>query len=64
MSVVADFERQRIKERQADGIRSKCSSGGFTGGSRPFGWSVVGEGKGARLVPVSDEREAIFLARI
>ena len=63
MSAVGEFERYRIKERQADGIRSKRGAGGFTGGSRPFGWRVVGEGRGAQLVPVDAEQEAIRLVR-
>lgn len=63
MSAVGEFERYRIKERQADGIRSKRGAGGFTGGTRPFGWNVEGEGKGARLVPIETEQLAIETIR-
>lgn len=63
MSAVAEFERYRIKERQADGIRSKRGAGGLTGSSRPFGWNVEGEGRGARLMPVESEQAAMSMVR-
>lgn len=61
MACVAEFERSRIKERQADGIRAKRGKAGFTGGKRPFGYQIQGSGKDAILVPDQAEQAALEL---
>ena len=59
LALVAEFERERILERTKDGRRAKASRGGHTGGSAPFGYRVVGQGREARLVEVAEQQAAI-----
>jgi DNA invertase Pin-like site-specific DNA recombinase len=59
LASVAEWERSRIKERQADGIRNKRAAGGHTGGKRKFGYRIEGAGKSAILVPIPEEQDAI-----
>jgi len=63
LALVAEFERERIAERTADGRRAKRSKGGHIGGARPFGYRVQGKGKAAVLVPDEAEQGMIALAR-
>lgn len=59
LALVAEFERERIRERMADGRKAKAKQGGHIGGKRPFGYEVEGTGKEARLVPLPEEQELI-----
>lgn len=59
LSVFAEFERERIAERMADGRRGKRAKGGHLGGAAPYGYRVVGEKREARLEPVESEQEII-----
>ena len=59
LALVAEFERERILERTQDGRRAKADRGGHTGGSAPFGYRVVGQGREARLVEVPEQQAAI-----
>ena len=59
----AEFERSRLRERQADGIRAKKQSGGYIGGKCPFGYRIDGEGKAAVLIPIQAERDAIAVMK-
>lgn len=59
LALVAEFERDRIRERMVDGRNAKRTRGGFTGGKRPFGWRVDGQGRAAVLVPVPEEQGAL-----
>lgn len=59
LSLVAEFERDRINERTNDGRKAKRQAGGHVGGSAPYGFSVEGKGKTARLVPNPDEQKVI-----
>ena len=59
LALVAEFERERILERTRDGRRTKASRGGHTGGSAPFGYRVLGQGKEARLVEMPEQQAAI-----
>lgn len=59
LALMSEFERDRIRERQADGIRNKREAGGHTGGKRKFGYRIEGAGKSARLVPIPEEQAAI-----
>lgn len=49
LALVAEFERDRIRERLADGRDAKRASGGHIGGVAPFGYRKVGAGRAARL---------------
>lgn len=59
LALVAEFERDRILERTKDGREAKAARGGHTGGTAPFGYCVVGAGKGAQLVALPEEQAAI-----
>lgn len=59
----AEAERDRIRERVADGMRAKRAKGGYLGGVRPFGYEVVGEGKDAVLRPLEAEQTALAAMR-
>lgn len=59
MAAVADFERERVLDRMAEGRRAKKARGGHIAGSRPFGYTVVGHGKAAMLEPIPEEQTAI-----
>jgi DNA invertase Pin-like site-specific DNA recombinase len=56
---MAEFERTRIHERTQEGKAAKKAKGGHVGGSRPFGYDVVGTGKDAVLIPREGEYEYI-----
>jgi putative DNA-invertase from lambdoid prophage Rac len=56
---MAEFERDRIRERQRDGIAGKRAKGGYLGGSRPYGYQVVGSGPDATLVEDAHEQDGI-----
>jgi DNA invertase Pin-like site-specific DNA recombinase len=51
LALVAEFERDRIKERSAEGRTAKRRDGGHIGGSAPFGFRKIGAGRAARLEP-------------
>lgn len=59
MALVAEFERERINERTDDGRKAKRKINGHCGGAPPYGFTVVGEGRQAMLVPNEPEREII-----
>lgn len=59
LALVAEFERERLKERLAMGREGKRAKGGHTGGNRPFGYRVIGQGQDAMLVENPDEISAI-----
>lgn len=59
MAVFSGEERRRIKERVLSGRRAKRNQGGFLGGEVPFGYSVSGTGRNARLREDPDEQDAI-----
>lgn len=63
LSMVAEFERGIIRERLASGREAKRASGGHIGGAAPFGYKVIGEGKGAMLEPIEDQQETVAIAR-
>jgi DNA invertase Pin-like site-specific DNA recombinase len=63
LALVAEFERERIKERLAEGRAGKASKGGHVGGSAPFGYRVEGSGREARLVPIPDQQAALATMR-
>lgn len=63
LALVAEFERERIKERVADGRAAKRAAGGHIGGTAPFGFRKVGEGRAAKLEPVPEQQDAIRTMR-
>lgn len=63
LALVAQFERERIAERTAEGRAAKRRAGGHIGGSAPFGYRKVGEGRAARLEPDPKEQAAIAKIR-
>lgn len=63
LSMVAEFERGLIRERMADGRKAKKAKGGHIGGTAPFGFEKVGEGKAAMLKADPVQQETIAKAR-
>lgn len=63
LSLVAEFERERIHERITEGKLAKKQKGGHIGGSVPFGMRKVGHGKIAMLEPCPREQAHILRAR-
>ena len=59
LSMVAEFERDLIRERMDEGRAAKKAKGGHIGGTAPFGYRKLGEGRGAMLEPVEAEQRAI-----
>jgi DNA invertase Pin-like site-specific DNA recombinase len=63
LALVAEFERERIKERTAEGRLGKKSKGGHIGGTAPFGYRVEGRGREATLVPIPEQQAALATMR-
>ena len=63
LAALAEFERDRIKERTADGKAAKLAAGGYAGGKVPFGYRVEGKGRAAQLIEHPEEQEIIATAR-
>jgi DNA invertase Pin-like site-specific DNA recombinase len=61
LAMVAEFERDRINVRTAEGRRAKKLKGGLVGGPPPYGFSVEGRGKESMLVPNPAEQEPVRL---
>jgi DNA invertase Pin-like site-specific DNA recombinase len=63
LSSVAQFERERIAERIAEGKLQQRREGKHQGGSRPFGYAIAPRQPGDRgapdLVPIPAEQDAI-----
>jgi DNA invertase Pin-like site-specific DNA recombinase len=59
LALVAEFERDRIKERSAEGRVAKRRVGGHIGGSTPFGYRKIGVGRAARLEPDPAQQAAL-----
>jgi DNA invertase Pin-like site-specific DNA recombinase len=59
LALVAEFERDRIKERSAEGRTAKRRGGGHIGGSTPFGFRKIGTGRAARLEPDPAQQAAL-----
>lgn len=59
---IAEFERDRIRERTIEGRNAKVANKGFIGGKRPYGYQIVGKGKAAVLV--EDDAEMAMIVRM
>lgn len=64
LALVAEFERDRMRERVADGRNAKRQGGGHIGGDAPFGFRKEGVGRAARLVPVPEQQDALHWMKI
>ncbi len=56
LAVFADFERERIRERSAEAKEALRRDGYYPGGTPPFGYRVVIEGRRRRLIPDDGEQ--------
>jgi DNA invertase Pin-like site-specific DNA recombinase len=63
LALVAEFERERIRERSAEGRAAKRQGGGHIGGSAPFGFRKIGAGRAARLEPDPAQQAALIEMR-
>jgi putative DNA-invertase from lambdoid prophage Rac len=59
LALVAEFERDRLRERVAEGRTAKRISGGHIGGATPFGYRKNGTGRTARLEPDPEQQVAL-----
>lgn len=59
LAAFAEFERGRIAERMRDGRTAKRERSGHLGGSAPYGFRVVGEGREAKLEQIPEEIETL-----
>lgn len=63
MVVFAEFERERLMERIAEGRRARVAKSFFVGGDPPYGFKLVGFGRDAKLEPDQTEIETVIEAR-
>ncbi len=63
LALVAEFERERIRERLSDGRGAKRAAGGHIGGTAPFGYRKVGVGRAARLEEDPEQQDALTTMR-
>ena len=59
LAMMAEFERDRIRERTEEGRRGKRARCGFMGGGVPYGFQSVGMGRDAVLAPHEQEQEVV-----
>jgi putative DNA-invertase from lambdoid prophage Rac len=59
LSAVSEAERERVRERVLDVKRDQASRSRFLGGSIPFGYKLEQEAKGAKLVEIPEQQNAI-----
>lgn len=64
MAVLADFERNRIRERSMEAKAALRAQGLHPGGAPKFGFRVIKDGRRSRLVPDDREEEIIKTARL
>jgi DNA invertase Pin-like site-specific DNA recombinase len=63
LSLMAEFERERILERTLEGRHAKRAKHGHIGGTAPFGYRVEGSGKDAHLVEIPEQQAALVTIR-
>lgn len=64
LAVIADWERERIRERTMAGRAAKIAKGGHGGGAAPYGWRVVGTGRDAVREVDAAEQAVIVRAKV
>ena len=64
MAACAGFERDRIRERNLEAKAALRARGMFPGGTPPYGFRVVKEGRFSRLLPDEHEQIVIKTARL
>jgi DNA invertase Pin-like site-specific DNA recombinase len=64
LALVAEFEKERIRERLAEGREGKRAKGGHIGGVAPFGYRKIGAGRAARLEPDPAQQAALVDMRV
>lgn len=55
LAVVAEFDHRSTVKKLHAARRLKSAQGGYIGGPPPYGFRVVGSGKGSQLVPDAEE---------
>lgn len=63
LALVAEFERDRMRERATEGRTAKRQAGGHIGGTAPFGFRKEGAGRAARLEPDPAQQAALATVR-
>lgn len=63
IAAVAQLERTMIRERMVGGKRAKKAVGGHVGGEPPYGYTIVGRGRAAKLVEVEEEQKVLTFLR-
>lgn len=63
LALVAEFERDRMRERATEGRTAKRQAGGHIGGAAPFGYRKEGVGRTARLEPDPEQQAALATVR-
>ena len=63
LALMAEFERDRIRERMGEGRVAKRAAGGHVGGATPFGYTKIGAGRHARLELEPKQQAAIATMR-
>lgn len=63
LALMAEFERDRIRERTEEGRKGKRARKGYMGGPVPFGFKVDGKGRDAVLVEDQREQEIVKVVR-
>lgn len=59
LALMAEFERERIRERTEEGRRGKRARSGYMGGGVRYGYQSIGTGRDAVVQPKADEQEVI-----
>lgn len=59
LSAMGEFERNRMRERQADSREARRAKGVPLSSNAPFGFAIEGEGRDKRLVPNPREQEIL-----
>ncbi|MDQ2847087.1 MAG: recombinase family protein [Actinomycetota bacterium] len=64
LASVAEFERERIRERIMDGLYARASEGGFVSSRPPFGYTTLDDPRGRGQLLAIDESQAVTIRRI
>ncbi|KOU97419.1 recombinase [Streptomyces sp. XY511] len=59
-AAIAEMEYNLIRERTQGGLQKKAESGGWPGGTPPYGYRIEGKGKRGSVLVVDDHEAAIL----